>query len=87
MCSGWYLGLGCKVPKYRTVCVLELSVTLNLGEGKAWGTGVSSELCPDGEQRGGCGGDMGPGLEPGVGGSRNGLDVGLSNTWLGAAGK
>lgn len=38
MCSGWYLGLGWEVPKYRGVCVLELSVTLNLGEGKAWGT-------------------------------------------------
>lgn len=59
MCSGWFLGLGWEVPKYRGVCVQELSVTLNLGEGKAWGTGVSSELCPDGEQRGGCGGGYG----------------------------
>lgn len=35
-------------------------------------------------REGAVGGDMGPGLEPGAGGSRNGLDVGLSNTWLGA---
>lgn len=60
------------------VGVLELSVTLNLGEGEVWGTRLPCVLCPDGEQRGGCGGTWGLGWSQVGGKQKQGLHVGLS---------